>query len=332
MKALKIIFEYIKYRRIGIMIGIIYIIISAFVYYLYRLDTDAVLYAFLLCVFMSLPMIIWDLVRFIRKHYVMQKIKEKVCVDTGCIPNPENLCEEDYTELIEALMNDKRSIISENDKNKRDMLDYYTLWAHQIKTPISAMRLLLQTDDILDKDMISNELFNIEQYVEMVLSYIRSDDSSNDFVFRKYNADSIVRQAVRKYAPLFIRKKLTMDYRELGLDVVTDEKWLLFAIEQIISNSLKYTSKGGVSVYSSDGRSVTIEDSGIGISEEDLPRVCEKGFTGFNGRSNKKSTGLGLYLCKRILNKLGHTIKIESEEGKGTRITIGLESNVLEVE
>lgn len=332
MKVLKIILEYIKYRRMGIIIGIIYIIISAFVYYLYRLDTDAVLYAFLLCVFMSLPMIIWDLVKFIRKHYVMQKIKEKVCVDTGCIPNSENLCEEDYTELIEALMNDKRSIISENDKNKRDMLDYYTLWAHQIKTPISAMRLLLQTDDMLDKDMISNELFNIEQYVEMVLSYIRSDDSSNDFVFRKYNADSIVRQAVRKYAPLFIRKKLTMDYRELGLDVVTDEKWLLFAIEQIISNSLKYTSKGGVSVYSSDGRSVTIEDSGIGISEEDLPRVFEKGFTGFNGRSDKKSTGLGLYLCKRILNKLGHTIKIESEEGKGTRITIGLESNVLEVE
>jgi signal transduction histidine kinase len=172
------------------------------------------------------------------------------------------------------------------------------------------------------------ELFKIEQYVDMVLQYLRIDSASTDYVLKKYSLDSIVRQAVRKYAKLFINKKICLDFSELNCEVLTDEKWLVFVVEQILSNSLKYTESGKISIYmdKEKNKTLVIEDTGIGIAEEDLPRVFEKGFTGYNGRTDKKSTGIGLYLCKRILTKLSHTISIESGIGHGTKVKIGLDT------
>ncbi len=237
-------------------------------------------------------------------------------------------------------------------KEKADVTDYFTLWTHQIKTPIAAMRLLLQQGiglaapaaepDALQgkqglpepeeeyfpaeayyaqKQEIESELFKIEQYVEMVLQYLRLNSSINDFVLQEYGLDGVIRQAVRKYAPMFIRKKLTLHYASLQAKVVTDEKWMAFVMEQILSNAIKYTSSGYISIYMESG-CLVVEDTGIGILPEDLPRVFEKGYTGYNGRSDKKASGIGLYLVKKILNKLGHKILIESELGKGTKVKL----------
>lgn len=176
------------------------------------------------------------------------------------------------------------------------------------------------------------QLQSVEQYVEMVLGYLRLESPSSDYVIRNYALDDIVRQAVRKYASQFIRRKLRLEYTPLNVSVITDEKWLLFVIEQVLSNALKYTRSGSVSVTLEAPKTLCIRDTGIGIAPEDLPRVFEKGFTGSNGRTDKRATGIGLYLCRRILEKLGHTIAITSEVGVGTTVRIGLAQDALEIE
>ena len=161
----------------------------------------------------------------------------------------------------------------------------------------------------------------------MVLQYLRLENMNSDLLIKRYALDDLVKQAIRKYSKSFIRKRLKLNYDSLNRWVLTDEKWLVFVLEQILSNAIKYTNAGEVSIYMDPEEPCTlvIEDTGIGIEREDLPRVFEKGFTGYNGRLNKKSTGIGLYLCLRILKKLSHTIRIESEVGKGTKIKIGLD-------
>ena len=176
-------------------------------------------------------------------------------------------------------------------------------------------------------------MFKIEEYVNMVLQYLRLDGGS-DLVLNTYSLDDIVRQAVRKYAGMFVRRRLSLSYEPLNCQVLTDEKWLVFVIEQILSNSIKYTKRGGISIYmeEEEGKTLVISDTGIGIAPEDQPRIFEKGFTGYNGHSDKKSTGIGLYLCRRILSRLSHTISVESEPGKGTRIRINLDTARIEAE
>ena len=195
------------------------------------------------------------------------------------------------------------------------------MWVHQIKTPIAAMNFLLDNEEV-DQKNLQQELFKIERYVEMVLTYIRLDSISSDYVITKINLDEVVKDSVKKYATIFINKKIKLNYVSHETMVISDKKWLSFAFEQILGNSVKYSGAGGEITIETYENKLVIEDNGIGIKEEDLPRIFEKGFTGFNGRYEKKSSGLGLYLCKKTLDKLGHRIEISSKVGEGTRIEI----------
>ncbi len=215
---------------------------------------------------------------------------------------------------------------------KTDLTDYYTTWVHQIKTPIAAMRLLLQKEDTLLGRQLKTELFRIEQYVEMVLCYFRLDSPSSDFVIKYYDLDDIIRQSVRKYAGQFIQKKLRLIYEPSGQKVLTDEKWLSFVIDQILSNAVKYTNEGSITISVDSHLVLSIADTGIGISPEDLPRIFEKSYTGYNGRVEKRSTGLGLYLCKKILGRLSHPISVTSTLGEGTTFYINLSRQFSDVE
>lgn len=299
-------------------------------------------YALLLIIFFGGIYVVYDYFRFRKKCLKLSD----VIVDAGekedHLPEPECLLEMLYQKMVSEEEKEKRRLTTEFDEKKKDMADYYTMWIHQIKTPIAAMRLLLEDQDEaapgIAGQQASEELFKIEQYAEMALHYARLESLSSDLLFKKYDVYEIIKQAVKKYAVLFIGSGLSFLMEEFSTTVVTDEKWLSFVIEQILSNALKYTQEGSISIYGADYKGerqtgevsyVVIEDTGIGIREEDLPRIFERGFTGYNGRMDKKSTGIGLYLCKQIMNRLSHTIQVKSQMGKGTKVILGFGQELL---
>lgn len=314
-------------RNIILVFGVIYLIFLI-LFTLYALPFEPMIYAFVLMSAFVFIVAIVDFKFFYRKHAFLKKLKKNITITDYVLPSSRGLIEKDYQELIQIIDKNRLDIINQKDKTYSEMVNYYTIWAHQIKTPIAAMRLLLQSEKSAFHIELLDQLFKIEQYVEMVLQYLRIENISSDLLFKKYSIDNIIKQAIKKHASIFIRKKIKLHYKEMHLDVLTDEKWLLFVIDQVLSNALKYTNNGEISIYMDDQLPCTliIKDTGIGIAEEDLPRIFEKGYTGFNGRSDKKSTGIGLYLCKRILNNMSHTIAIESFIDKGTKVKIGLDT------
>lgn len=325
---------YLKSNIKNIIMFSIFSLIFAMVFYLYSIPLDAILYAALLSLVITIIFTIFNYIKFSNKHKKLKHIVNEITFNIDNLPEANNVLEEDYQNLIKTIYKDKVNLISIADNEKRDLLDYYTLWAHQIKTPIAAIKLLLQSDNPPKNSDLSMELFKIEQYVEMVLQYLRLNSNSTDFIFKQYDLDNIIKQAIRKYSKIFIGKKIKLKYSDLDCRVLTDEKWLVFVIEQLLSNSLKYTNTGSMSIYLEDPNSkiLIIKDTGIGIAEEDLPHIFEKGFTGYNGRLDKKSTGIGLYLCNNIVNKLSHSITIESNVGEGTTVKLDLSSYNLIVE
>lgn len=328
---MKTVFAWLKYRLWQIVLFSGLMLIFSTVVWLSGAGGVLAGYTALLSTVLALLLALPDLRRFALCHRQLSDALKSIRVSDEQLPPPENLIEEDYRQLIRALGEEKQRQASAMDLRMSDMQDYFTLWAHQIKTPIAAMRLILQTKPENSAMEIEGELFRVEQYVEMVLNYLRLDSDSTDFVFRTCALDDIIRQCVRKYAKQFIRKRIRLEYEGTALQVLTDEKWLCFVIEQILSNALKYTSAGSIRIFT-QGETLVIADTGMGIAPEDLPRVFEKGYTGYNGRTDKKATGIGLYLCKRILNRLGHEISISAQVGKGTRVSIDLsrEETVLE--
>ena len=325
---------YLKMNKKGIVLMALWIAVFLTVFALSDLPLGAVKYGLLLFSVIGGIYVILDYRRFSIHQAKLAEAKKYAGITLEKIPAAENPVEEQYRELLEEVFRQKCRAESEFDSRYTEMMDYYTMWVHQIKTPIAAMRLLLQAEDVPDKGELAEQLFKTEEYVGMVLQYLRIGNLGADLKIRQYSLDAIVRQAVRKYSGSFIRKRLSLDYQELGGTVITDEKWLVFVVEQILSNAIKYTRKGKISIYMDEElpKTLVIEDTGIGIAQEDLPRIFEKGFTGYNGRTDKKSTGIGLYLCKSIMNKLNHEIRITSVVGEGTRVALGLESAKLEVD
>ncbi len=325
---MRLFLEYLKYHFKSIILFTFFTGIFIIVFILYSVQIEPVLYAASLCMVLAAILTLISFFRFREKHKALLEMINKITISQDNLPNPRNIIEEDYLKLIDVLYQEKCSIDSQKSLTISELNDYYTMWVHQIKTPISAIKLLFQSKDIHDIE-IEQQLFRIEQYAEMALQYIRTESDAADFIIRKYSLDAIIRQAIRKYSKLFILKKITLDYVPAYVEVLTDEKWLLFVIEQILSNSLKYTQQGKISIYMENENDLTlvIEDTGIGIEPEDLPRICEKGYTGYNGRIDKKSTGIGLYLSKKILNRLSHKIYIQSFPNTGTKVLIDLSNN-----
>lgn len=216
----------------------------------------------------------------------------------------------------------------------------------QIRDYMQGMQALSDTEDALEEvymdalEQLQNkqqELFWINQYVNMALQYQRMNSGMNDLVLEMVSADQVVRTAIRRFALIMIRKKIAIHYEECREMVLSDEKWLEFVVEQILSNAIKYSGENrAVTIQINRNEAdntceLVISDQGIGIRKEDLPRIFEKGYTGYNGRADKTSTGIGLYLCREITKKLGHGIMITSEIGKGTDVTIVFERNNLDV-
>lgn len=321
---------YLRQKRGIILTLLFFFLICAVLFYLYHVPLDCLIYTGIICLIIGSIAVITDFSRFCRSHRKLQDAMQTITVSQETLPLARTPLEHDYQQLLDILHTKQNRILEETADSKRFLQDYYAMWVHQIKVPIQAMRLLLSKEE--KNSPLNLELFKIEQYVEMALSCARLESDSTDYVIRSLPLEQIVKPAVRKYAPMFISKKLSLEMGSLTATVLTDEKWAQFIVEQILSNSLKYTRTGSIRIWQKDPAALVIEDTGIGIDPADIPRLGERGFTGYNGRLDKKSTGIGLYLCKEISRRLSHTLTIESEPGKGTRVTIDFATRQLQAE
>ena len=329
MKLLRL---YFKQRWRGISAAFGFCGIFAVTFWLYHLPVEAVLYPTAVCTVLGVVLLLIDFRRVLRKHQVLERIQTLSDAFGENFPEVEGLEDEDYQQIIHLLHEEQTQFHTDTARRYEDMVDYYTIWAHQIKTPIASMRLTLQNEDSPLSRKLSGDLFRIEQYVEMVLMFLRLDSASTDYVIREYDLDVIIRQAVKKFAGEFIARRLQLVYEPLNAKAITDEKWLSFVIEQLLSNALKYTPSGSINIFLETPKTLCIRDTGMGIAPEDLPRIFEKGYTGYHGRADKKASGIGLYLCKRICTNLGHRISAESDLDFGTVIRIDLSQYKLSAE
>ena len=324
--------DYLKSRMkiIILVAGLLLVFSSA--YFLFDMPLITVLYPLILSAFILIVVGTVDYI-LVRKIHMQLSFQESLPEElTDFFPESASLIEQDYQLIIEKLKEEERVSRNQVISDYNNMVEYYTIWAHQIKTPIASMRLTLQSDDSELSRKIQADLVRVEEYVEMVLTFLRLDSDSTDYLIKEVELDEMIRPAIRKFKSDFIQKKLSVNYEPLEAKVLTDEKWLSFVIEQIISNAVKYTTTGGISISLSEDKVLCVEDTGIGINPEDLPRIFENGYTGFNGREQKEASGIGLYLCRRICENLGHKIWAESTPGEGTKMYLDLSTASLGVE
>lgn len=329
---MEIIKLYIKQRKKAIFTFCLFSGIFLIAFYLYELPIKAAIYPIAICAALSILILAIDIAAVRKKHEQLIRINNSPSVSADHLPDIKTQDDEDYQRIIRTLCAEMTAQQTEMNGKYLDMVDYYTIWAHQIKTPIASMRLTIQNEDSELSRQIMEDLQRIEQYVEMVLAFLRLDSATTDYVFRETDLDAVVKECVKKFSGQFIRRRIGLEYEPFNTSVTTDEKWLAFVIEQVLSNSLKYTSSGSIRIYMEPPKTLCIADTGIGISPEDLPRVFEKSYTGCNGRSDKKASGIGLYLCKRICSNLGHEISIDSHPDKGTTVKINLHHHITTIE
>ncbi|GGE31948.1 sensor histidine kinase [Streptococcus himalayensis] len=301
-----------KCGQVGFYLVLMY---GSFGLFLYLFETSRTVLGYLLLILTILGGVFWliDLV------FSYQRFKKYALYQEESSRTP---MERLLSERIASLEKEKAALQLEEQKKRNDLLDYYTLWVHQIKTPIAAGQLLVQSIENRElKGQMEQELFKIDSYTNLVLQYLRLESFHDDLVVQQENLESMVKEVVKKYALFFIRQGLSLDLHDLEVAVVTDRKWFLVILEQILSNSLKYTKTGGIEIYAENGV-LYLKDTGIGIQNSDSLRVFERGFSGYNGRLTQQSSGLGLYLSKKIADSLGHSLSLTSTIGQGTTVMI----------
>lgn len=338
---MKLFLDYISKIKFYIILQLFPVMLAEIIFFLYQLPIEPMVYVTVFWLITGICACLNGFYRYRKKVEQLELIAAAPDINLSQMDSPVGQDERFQQEIMQQLNQMRIDVENASQKSSEDMTDYYTMWAHQIKTPIFALRLLLQESTEENKEKLS-ELFKIEQYVEMVLGYLRTEDMSSDLKLSRCSLDRIIRDQIHKYAGIFVSKKLTLTYESISQDVLTDEKWLGFVIGQILSNALKYTRTGGIRIYlekklslDTDDVSISIrnddcnkvenltliiEDTGIGIRAEDIPRIFEKGYTGVNGRDDNRATGIGLYLSNKIMRKLGHRLYITSAEGKGTKV------------
>ena len=314
--------DYLRQRWMVFLFFLLFGLFFTVLLYLYSGGLDGAGYFLLISVFLFCLWAAVDFYYFARRVRMLDEILRNLSVARHDYPLPGGPVERRYQEIAAGLCRITAGKTAELERMHDDQLFYYTRWLHQIKTPIAAIRLAMQAG-AADKGVLEQELFKIEQYVEMALQYIKMQDFANDLVIRDCAVLPIVRECVKKYAPLFIYKGVSVSITGEDFLAATDEKWLAFIIEQLLSNAVKYTGRGGVSIIL-DGPSLTVKDDGIGILAEDVARIFEKGYTGTSGRMHKRASGIGLYMVRETAESLSIGIDVDSQPGQGTAVRLTL--------
>ena len=329
---MKLFIKYIAEHKKLLIAFVFFAAVFAASFALYHLPFGAVVYAARLCLGSGGVFVAYDFFKIKIRHKTLCEIQKLNAEMIDDLPSPKTIVEEDYQAIIRGILSEFSETTVRSLAEYRDMEEYYTVWVHQIKTPITSMRLSLENEDTALSRKLSSDLFQIEQYVEMVMAFLRLDSKTSDYLFKEYPLDGIIKQTVSKFASEFIDRRIRLDYIPTEESAVTDEKWLSFIVGQLLSNALKYTKNGVIKIYVKEPKTLCIEDMGIGIDPRDLPRVFEKGYTGGNGRTDKRASGIGLYLCKRICKRLNIGISITSELDKGTTVSLDLKQYELKAE
>ena len=314
--------ETLRRNREAIMVFVAMTTGNAVIFTLYGISLEPLLYSAVLAFILLLALLVRRFFREKRRSLERASAEVSITASWRTLPEADSLAEEEYQNMIALLGAELERLAAEADAERQDMLDYYTAWVHQIKTPIAVMRLKL-SQDTAEHHALRGELQRIEQYVDMVLQYVRISSGSNDLVIREYALDELIREAIRKQATQFVQKRLRLCYTPMEAVIVTDQKWFVCILDQLLSNAVKYTNEGTVTVEFREGL-LKISDTGIGIAAEDLPRIFEKGYTGSNGRLEQKSSGLGLYLAKKSADLLSIPLRAESTVGGGSTFTLDL--------
>lgn len=302
----------------AVIFGVVYILgRQPLTLFFYSLELSAFLLLIYLCI---------HYFRYAKRYKLISKLELLNRSSLEELQQNTDSADQFYVKKIAALLEQLRESENLHDERQTDQLDYFTLWLHQIKTPISAISLLTQSSRAKEAKQISQELVRLEDYTHMALNYIKLEKPEADMDLSIVDLDDVIKKAIKRYSILFIYKGIKLDYKPLCTKVLSDGKWLQNLLEQILSNSLKYTAEGTISIYmdSVNAETMIIKDTGIGIGSEDLPKIFNKGYSGMNGRLHEKSTGLGLFLSKKICERLGHRLSIDSQPGKGTCVAIDM--------
>lgn len=320
---MKKIIQYMKDHKKTFLFLLLIYLCFGLVYYFYSIPREAFFYA----LFLSLLFVVF----FSFREYLADQKKMK---ELETIHKKEDLLqledleakemvEEEYQRILGELYQEITALEIGHQNSLQSLEEFFMMWTHQMKLPIASIKLYLEQESNLDKHILQSQIKRIERYAQMVLVYLRLSSDHSDYLFEQVDLDQMVKTCIKSFSLDFIQKKITLRYSALNKKVVTDKKWFSFALEQILSNALKYTKKGEIAIYL-EGEDLVIEDTGIGIKKQDLARLFDQNYTGYNGRINSESSGLGLYLVKKILDNLHHRISIESKVHVGTKVKVSI--------
>ena len=313
--------DYFASRRALLLLYVLSMCTVLLLGYLAQQDTVYVRYACVIISFIFVCLLMGDGARYRRSRRRMEQLHLRTELLPRELPEPLDGLAGDYEAVIRALTQENERLKTESIRQQEEQKEYYTLWVHQIKTPISAMRLLLDKESGEEGKLLKQELFKVDQYADLALKFVKLGDIAGDLIIERCDLNEIARAAVKKYSLLFVYSRLSVSMEPLAKDIPCDRMWLEFILCQLLSNSVKYTHTGGVRIYM-EQNALVVEDTGIGIRKEDLPRIFEKGYTGYNGRMDTRASGIGLYLVKRAADALGIRVEVTSELGKGTRVSL----------
>ena len=284
-------------------------------FYLYHLPLSYFWISLLFNLTLLLILSIWLFIQFRKKLLLIQNFF--FVQDLDDLSSPSELA---YQQLIEQLIVAESEKGLEEKSRMESLQTMVKMWSHQMKVPLSALSLMAQTDQ-LDRQEVRQQLLRLENYLDTLLTYLKFSQHKDDFRFEALSARSLVVDLVKKYRVSCLAKELSVEVSG-DWQLKSDKKWLSFAISQILDNAIKYSKRGGHIQVQLDEDGIQIADTGMGILPEDLPRLFEEGFTGYNGHEHKKATGLGLYMTKQVLDKLDLAIRVHSQVEEGTQVFI----------
>lgn len=321
--------EFLSNRLGRVFIQLIFAAVAAFFLVATGTQAGIILLLFLVFLLVFAATQLFDFFRQKSRLHELEAIMEGLdqkYLFTECVPMPKELYEKKIFDLVRRAGRSMIGTVSDAQIAQREYREYVEGWVHEIKTPITAAGLICRNaeDDIRRK--LTRELGQIEAYVERTLFYARAESPEKDFIIRQTVLSELVAQAIDHHRVLLMQSGIRMEMEELEQEVFTDSKWVIFILGQLLQNAIRYRGENPVVSFSAKkfGKQIhlTVSDNGIGIPEYELPRVFDRGFTGSNGRSRGGSTGMGLYLCKKLADCLEIDIRITAKEGRGTAVTL----------